>query len=457
MNAGIFRALVTCCLLVPAGVEAGQAGDLLSVQDLKKLDLVQLLKLQVTTVSRHREAASRAAAAVEVIPQQQIERTGAASVPDALRMATGVQVSRFGGHSFAISSRGFTSLAANKLQVMQDGQSLYSPLFSGVFWDAYGVMLEDLDRIEVIRGPGATMWGANAVNGVINIITKDARETQGTLMAGGGGSEERAFGVLRHGGKLGERAFYRMYGRYHGRDDMARSDGGGTHDGSKEGQGGVRLDAGLANEDRLTFQSDYLYSEFDTSLRTKAINRSSNVIGRWTHQFASDSDLQLQTYYRRFERNVPEQFGEERNTYDLDLQGRKLVGGRHDLIGGVNCRLSGDKTKTGGTTEFVPRNKTIGVYSLFLQDEVSLLDRRLALVVGSKFEWQSLDGFEPQPSVRLAWTPSDRQTVWSAFSRAARMPSRIDEDLRLVPAPGSGVVAFRYPTSEIACPTSITS
>ncbi len=213
-----------------------------------KPDLEELIELKVTSVSRHAEAASHAAAAIEVIPQEQIERSGAASVPDALRLATGLQVSRFGGHSFAISSRGFTSLAANKMQVMQDGRSLYSPLFSGVFWDAYGTMLEDLDRIEVIRGPGATMWGANAVNGVISIISKDARDTQGTLLTGGGGTEELGFGGVRYGGKAGENTYFRVYGRYHRRDAMAFANGGNAHDGSQEAQGGFRVDSDLSDQ-----------------------------------------------------------------------------------------------------------------------------------------------------------------------------------------------------------------
>ena len=437
------RTALIVCVMFPSPPRAQQADSLLSVQQLKKLDLAELLQLEVTSVSRREQTASRAAAAVEVITEEQIERTGALSVPDALRMATGVQVGRFSGQSFAISTRGFTSLAANKLLVMQDGRSLYSPLFSGVFWDAYGVMLEDVDRIEVIRGPGATMWGANAVNGVISIITRNARDTQGMLITGGGGSEEHAFGALRYGGKAGEETYYRVYGRYHDHDEMAFSDGSDGGAASQEGQGGFRVDSFLEAHDRLTVQGDYFYNESNQPAGTDATNRSANILARWTHEFDVGSELQLQTYYDRFERDIPGQFGEDRDTYDADLQGQTRVGDRHALVAGMHYRLSSDDTKAGGTIEFEPRDKTIHIFSTFLQDEIALVPHRLSLAVGSKFEWHSLAGFEAQPSARCAWTPTDRQTLWGAFSRAVRMPSRIDEDLRFIPVPASGVVLIR--------------
>jgi iron complex outermembrane receptor protein len=438
MKRWIRLALIVCCLMRPVLLQAQQSDSLLSVQELKKLDLDRLLKLEVTSVSRHEETASRAAAAVEVITQEQMKRVGITTVPDALRLATGVQVSRFSGQSFAISSRGFTSLAANKLLVMQDGRSLYSPLFSGVFWDAYGPM--NLDRIEVVRGPGATMWGANAVNGVINIITSKAQDTQGMLVTGGGGTEERAFGGARYGGKLGDQTYYRVYGRYQEHDEMALPDGSDANDASQDGLGGFRLDSKLAGENELTVQGDYFYREFDELAGSAITNRSGNLLARWTHQFAAQSELQFQTYYDRFERDVPGQFGEDRDTYDADAQYRTAIGERHDVIGGVNYRVSADRTKAGGTIQFDPPDRTLHIFSAFIQDEMALAPNRLVLVLGSKFEWHTLGGFEPQPSVRLAWTPTDRHTVWTAVSRAVRMPSRIDEDLRFIPVPASGIV-----------------
>jgi iron complex outermembrane recepter protein len=437
------RFAVACGLLtsIARGQTLPSPNFLRAPHELKRLSLEDLLKVQVTSVSRRPESASHAAAAVEAIPQEQIERTGAASVQDALRLATGLQVSRFVGHSYAISSRGFTSVAANKLQVMQDGRSLYSPLFSGVFWDAYGAMMDDIDRIEVIRGPGATMWGANAVNGVINIITKDARDTQGGLVTAGGGTEERGFVAVRYGTKLSEKTFYRVYARYHDRDPLTLANGNDANTSPTEWQGGFRLDSQPVEQDHVTLQGDYLYNQSNAILGQDAFNRSGNVLARWTRRFNTGSDFQLQAYYDRFERNVPGQFGEDRDTFDLDAQYRTRVAERHDMVTGLNYRVSADETKTGGTTQFVPGEKTIQILSTFVQDEITIAPRQLAFVIGSKFEWDSLDGFEAQPSIRLAWTPTERQTVWAAWSRAVRMPSRIDEDLRLVPIPSSGIVA----------------
>jgi iron complex outermembrane receptor protein len=439
--AAVWRRVLWLTLL-PAVVfaEAQPPNWLTSPQELKRLSLEELVSLRVTSVSRRPESASRAAAAVEVIPEEQIERTGATSVPDALRLATGLQVSRFGGHSFAVGTRGFTSLTANKLQVMQDGRSLYSPLYSGVFWDAYGIMLEDIDRIEVIRGPGATMWGANAMNGVISIISKDARDTQGTLVTGGGGTEERGFGAVRYGGKLGDQTYFRVYGRYQNRGPMALPDGSDARDSSQEGQGGFRMDSSLGDQNQLTLQGDYLYNDFDLFSGALAVNRSANLLGRFTRQVGVESELQFQTYYDRFERNVPGQFGELRHTVDADVQFRTGLWQRHAIIAGLDYRVSTDDTRRGGTIEFEPAGRTIHIFSGFLQDEISLVPERLALVIGSKLEWNSLDGVQPQPSARLAWTPTEHQMLWTAFSRPVRMPSRIDEDLRFIPNPTLGLV-----------------
>jgi iron complex outermembrane recepter protein len=414
----------------------GQSPQPATSNALKRLSLEELLALEVTSVSRRAESA-----------QEQLARTGAASVQDALRLATGVQVSQFGGHSFAISTRGFTSLAANKLQVMQDGRSLYSPLFTGVFWDAYGAMLEDIDRIEVIRGPGATMWGANAVNGVISIITKDARDTQGSLIAGGGGSEERFFGTFRHGGTAGTATHYRVYGRFHDRGPMALPNGGDASSSPIETQTGFRIDSRGRADSHLTVQGDYFQNESETSFGEEASNRDINLLTRWTRSWGGGSELQLQAYFDRFERSVPRQMGDRRNTFDLDAQQRAAVGTRHRLAWGLNYRLSSDHTDAGGTTQFLPRGRIVELASAFVHDEIELMPGIFGLVVGSRFEWDSLDGFEPLPNVRWVWTPDDRHTLWAAVSRAVRMPSRIDEDLRFLPNPANGVVLFQGNTS----------
>jgi iron complex outermembrane recepter protein len=435
---GILCAVATCCVQI----RAQSPRVALSATELKKLTLEELLALQVTSVSRHPETASRAAAAVEIVTQEQITRTGAESVPDALRLVTGLQVSRFGGNSFAISSRGFASLAANKLQVMQDGRSLYSPLFSGVFWDAYGTMIEDIDRIEVIRGPGATMWGANAVNGVINILSKDARDTQGSLVTAGGGSEERLFGAVRYGGRASSTTHYRVYARFHDRDAMALPNGQDATATPFESQAGFRVDA-RPRGNHVTVQGDYFQNESEAANREEAANRSINLLNRWTRSLGGDSELQLQAYFDRFERTVPHQMGERRNTFDLDAQYRARFGAAHDFVTGFNYRFSTDQTDAGGTTQFIPRGRAIALVGAFVQDEITLVPHQLALVLGSKFQWDSLDGFEPQPNIRMVWTPGERQTLWAAASHAVRMPTRIDEDLRFIPNPANGIVAFR--------------
>ena len=425
---------------LPAPLLAQPAASVLTLKELKKLSLDELLMVEVTSVSRHAETATRAAAAVEVVTQLQVARTGATTVPDALRLVPGVQVSRFGGHSFALSSRGFASLAANKLQVMQDGRSLYSPLFSGVFWDGYGAMMEDIDRIEVIRGPGSTMWGANAVNGVINILTKDARDTQGGLVTFGGGSEERLFGAVRVGGTAGPSTHYRVYARFHDRDPLILPGGQPATASPFETQAGFRLDTRRAGGNHLTFQGDYFQNEAEVAPDEDAANRSINLLGRWRRMLPAGGEWQVQGYFDRFERTVPRQMGDRRNTFDLDAQYRTRVGQRHDIITGFNYRLSSDHTDAGGTTQFEPRGRVIEIVSALVQDEITLAPGRLALVVGSKFQWDSLGGFEPQPTLRAVWTPAERQTVWAAISRAVRMPTRIDEDLRFVPNPTAGVV-----------------
>ncbi|MES2695270.1 MAG: TonB-dependent receptor [Verrucomicrobiota bacterium] len=437
-------ALILAGAALIASTSPGQpAGAPAALSEFKKLSLEELLDVKVTSVSRRAENASRAAAAVEVVTAEQIERTGAASLQDALRLATGVQVSGFGGHSYAISSRGFTSLAANKLQVMQDGRSLYSPLFSGVFWDAYAAMLEDIDRVEVIRGPGATMWGANAVNGVVNIISKDASATQGTLVSAGGGSEERAFGAVRYGGKTGQNTHYRVYGRFHNRDGAALPSGADSFATPSEQQAGFRVDSRSQAGTHLTVQGDYFENEIEATAAQDSSNRDINLLGRWTRQYNADTEFQLQSYYDHFERNVPGQMRDRRNTFDLDSQYRSRLGDRHEIIVGANYRVSADHTGSEGTAQFVPDGRTTSMAGAFVQDEITLVPQRFSVVLGSKFQWDSLDGFQPQPNLRALWTPDDHQTVWAAVARAVRMPTRIDEDLRFVPMPATGVVFVR--------------
>jgi iron complex outermembrane receptor protein len=287
------------------------------------------------------------------------------------------------------------------------------------------------------------MWGANAVNGVINILSKDARETQGTLVMGGGGTEARGFGGVRHGGKLGESTFYRAYAKYRDFDQKVFADGSGAHDGLWQAQTGFRIDSFLHGQNELTFQGDIYRGEFELLNRDSAKNSGGNLLSRWTHRFSGESELRVQAYFDRSSRDVPLQFEEDRDTWDLDVQHRFAMGERHDLIWGLEHKVSADDTARDGTVQFDPDHRTIQMASAFAQDEIALVPERLGLTLGSKFEHNDFTGFEIQPSIRLAYTPTRRQTWWAAISRAVRTPTRAEDDIRFIPVPSNGRVLIR--------------
>lgn len=425
--------------------------------DLLQLSLEDLGRIKVTTVSRKSESLSSAAAAIHVITQEDIRRSGAASLPEALRLAPGLDVARANSRQWAISSRGFNDLFANKLLVLMDGRTIYTPSFSGVYWEDTDTLLEDVERIEVIRGPGATLWGANAVNGVINIITKSAQETQGTLVSGGGGVEERGFGAVRYGGRLATNLYYRAYGKYSDRDEFSLIDGGGAGDSWWTSQGGVRLDWVPSEIDRLTLQGDYYYGNWDGTVRRhsfsppgmfsdrfRAQSEGGNILGRWTHSFSAESELSVQTYYDRTDRG----FGiaeEQRDTFDLDAQHRLALGSRNEIVWGAGYRYSVDGVSE--NEDFHADDSGVGLqlFSGFGQDDLTLISDRLHLIAGTKIEHNDFTGFEVQPSARLAWTPSERQTVWGAVSRAVRTPSRAERGFHFYSDPPPSVPALPLP------------
>lgn len=401
------------------------------------------MQTEVTSVGRKAEPWFHAPAAVEVLTQDDIRRYGAITMADTLRIVPGMHVARSFGSSYAITTRGFSSAAGNKLQVLLDGRSLYTPLFSGVFWDVQDTLLTDLDRIEVIRGPGATQWGANAVNGVVNFISRDARQTQGTLIKAGGGNEELGFGAVRHGGKAGESTYYRVYSKYFYRDEQALSNGADGEDFTEHWQSGFRADHYLAEESQLTLQGDFYLNDGGIAGRSAANNQGANVLGRWTRTFSSASDLQFQLYYDRADRDIPLQFEEERNTVDADFQHRLALGERHDIVWGGNYRVSWDETGGIGTFAFDPRERAIDLVAGFVQDEIAIVPERLALTLGTKIEHNDFTGAEVQPSARLAFTPGAKQTVWAAVSRAVRTPTRIESDVVFTPVPNGPVATLR--------------
>ena len=418
-----------------------------SPSTLKKLSVEQLVDIDVTSVSKYPEKFSEAAAAVAVLTSEDIERSGVTKIPDALRLVPGLDVAQVDAHTWAISSRGFNDIFADKLLVLIDGRTVYTPLFSGVFWDFQDTLLADIDRIEVVRGPGATLWGANAVNGVINIITKSARDTQGFLVSTGGGTEDRDFVNVRYGVKIDDDTFARVYVKYFDRDSSVLPDGTDAHDAWDMFRGGFRLDSEPSNENSFTVQGDIYTGNEDevysipTTRPPFAANISStdqvsggNLLGRWTHTFAPDSQLTLQAYYDRTEQETPI-FGEKRDTGDIDLQDRFNWGDRQKIIWGVGFRITHSDIKNSLNVSFFPSDRTLTLYSAFVQDEISIVPDRLHLTIGSKFEHNDFTGFEIQPSARALWTPGHAQTIWGSISRAVRTPSEAESDVRLNPAP----------------------
>lgn len=428
------------CIMIGLAVLAGQSFAQTEPSEappstLKKLTLEELMNLEVTSVSKTPEKLMEAASAIQVITGEDILRSGASSIPEALRLASNLEVAQVDSRQWAISARGFSSTTANKLQVLIDGRSVYTPLFSGVFWDVQDTFLEDVDRIEVISGPGGTLWGANAVNGVINIISRPAKDTQGWLVLGGGGTGLRDFGGVRYGGKLATNLHYRVYGKYFDRDSTVLSRGGDATNDWHMGQGGFRLDWDPSEADLFTLQGD-LYGGRIAQPGTNGDIRvnGGNVIGRWSHTFSEDSDFKLQLYYDRTHRNIPGTFAEDLDTYDLDFQHRFALDERNHIVWGLGYRRSEDDVGNTPALAFLPPRLSRQLFSGFVQDEISLVKERLLLTLGTKIEHNDYTGFEFQPSGRLAWLINPQQTVWAAISRAVRTPSRIDNDFF---APGS--------------------
>lgn len=412
--------------------------------DLATLSLEELGQIKVTTVSRAPREQFNSAAAIEVITQEDIRRSGATSLPEALRLAPGLHVARLDAHSWAIGSRGFNGAFANKLLVMIDGRSVYTPLFSGVWWDVQDTVMEDIDRIEVIRGPGATLWGANAVNGVINIITRSARDTQGGLISAGAGTEETGFASFRYGEALGENGAFRLYGKYNNRDGTRLPNGSLADDRWQIGRLGFRTDWDPSDYNQFTLQGEAYRGEIDQTITrlTPAAPfapaadsvsqevKGGHILGRWTHTVSADSDWTLQTYFDRTERDV-EILSEERDTFDLDFQHRLTAGSRHSIVWGLGYRLTADQFEGSFDAALTPSARTDHLPSAFIQDEIELIEDRLWFTAGAKYQHNEYTGNEFQPGARLLWKPRERHTLWASVTRAVRTPSRVENDIRL--------------------------
>jgi len=409
---------------------AQQPDSSLSGEALKKLSIEQLMNLQVTSVSKRPERLSQTASAIQVITQEDIRRSGASSLAEALRLATNLQVAQVDSRQWAISARGFNSTTANKLLVLIDGRTVYTPLFSGVFWDVQEMPLADIDRIEVISGPGATLWGANAVNGVINVITKDAKDTQGLLLSGGGGTEQHGFGTVRYGAALGSRVRARIYGRGFDRDATMRTNGQDAADDWYLGQGGFRMDWEASSASRATLQGDLYDGRISQPSPGADIAVSGgNVTAKWSRTISGKSSLAGQLYYDRTHRDIPGLFAEDLDTYDVDLQHGTRLGARHDVVWGLGYRLINDRIVNSSFLAFLPAHVARQWFTGFVQDEIALVPNRLHVALGTKIEHNDYTGFEIQPSGRVNWRLSPSGTLWAAVSRALRTPSRIDREL----------------------------
>jgi iron complex outermembrane receptor protein len=408
-------------------VGQGHAAPPLSAAGLSNLSIEELADIEVSSVSRRPEPLADAPASVYVITGEDIVGAGVLSLPEALRLAPNLQVARINANSYAISARGSNNSSGNKLLVMIDGRSVYTPLHSGVFWDAQEVLLADIDRIEVISGPGGTLWGANAVNGVINIVTRSSRDTLGSLGVAAAGTEERS-AALRHGLRLGAQASVRLYAKASRYDATQMPSGAPVVDAWRMNQVGFRSDGGHDGANTWTLQGDAYDGSAESPGGLGRKTSGANLLGRLNRDFSDGANLQVQTYFDRYSRRQPGLFTESLDTFDLDVQYRFQAGRKHEVVLGGGVRDQRDQTTGSALLAFIPADNRLNRVNLFAQDTVALTER-LKLTFGAKLERNNYTGLEFQPNLRLAWKVNERRLLWSAVSRAVRTPSRLDRDL----------------------------
>jgi iron complex outermembrane receptor protein len=435
-NCGRSKVFASCLLLLtstatlawPAARPA--LAQVLAAGNLADLTLEQLGNIEVTLATRRAQPLSDVPASAYVISSEDIRLSGATSLPEALRLAPTLQVARADANQYAISARGFNNVLANKMLVMIDGRVVYSPLFSGVFWEAQGVMLEDVDRIEVVSGPGGTLWGTNAMNGVINVVTRSAEETQGPLIAAGAGNHDTVVGA-RIGVAPGSKGHLRMYGQFSSRDDTERSNDLDLPDASDRLQAGFRGDWGDAST-AMTLQGDLYHGNITqpaspTSDTTRVVS-GGNVLGSWTRSYKAGSQLRVQGYFDYTEREQPGAINESLQNWDIQGQHSFRPASKHDVVWGAEYRYQADRTASlTPLVGFLPADRDLRTASLFGQDVVALHER-VELTGGIRFERNEFTDWEILPNARLAWKPRDAQLLWAAASRAVRAPSRIDRE-----------------------------
>lgn len=439
-----FRVTVIAVALGMAlSMHAVAASQTPEAADLTGLSLEQLLNVEVSSAGRKPQKLEDTATAIHVITQEDIRRSGMTTIPELLRMVPGLQVAQINGNTTAVSSRGFNQRYSNKLLVLLDGRTLYTPTFSGVYWDAQDVVLQDIERIEIIRGSGGTLWGANAVNGVINITTKSAAATRGGMVNAVAGNYERQ-GVLRYGGEIGESGYYRVYAKQAGYDNQLLVTGAQAHDQRKIQSAGFRADWNLSGGDTVMAQAGVFDGNSDQTVPVAQLvppatlpvdltltQKSNNLLLNWKHVLSSDAEWSLKFYYDHYERkSVALNLGERRNTSDLDFQHRFLPAENHDVVWGLGYRQTSDELRDSFIMSLTPSSRRDNTVSAFFQDEIGLAQDKVHLIVGSKFEHNDYSGFEYQPNLRLRWTLDERRAVWAAVSRAVRTPTRAYSDAR---------------------------
>ena len=439
------RACLACLCI--AGLATAAYGDdplqTPTTSSLKQLSLEELSQIDVTTPSKEPVPAMRTPAAIYVITGEDIRRAGVTTIPDALRLAPGVEVAQIDGSKWSIGIRGFGTRLSRDVLVLIDGRTVYTPLFAGTYWEVQDTLLEDIDRIEVIRGPGGTIWGPNAVDGVINIITRSTKDTKGFFASAGGGNVEQGFANFRYGGGNDQGLTWRVYGKAFTRGSETHRDGD-SFDAWRGGQGGFRLDWTTKHNDTFIVQGD-LYRQEDgervggatyvppMNLTLDGYEQLSggNVLVRWNRKVNEKSDFQVQVFYDRTNRYEPN-FGDRLNTFDVDFQGRRKLPFRQQLLYGVEGRdYPGHFIEVVSGLVFSPFNRTDYLVSAYLQDDITLIENRLVLSLGTKILHTNYTGVQAEPSVRLAWTPNNRQTFWAAFTHAVRTPSDGEEDFYL--------------------------
>ncbi|WP_373097499.1 TonB-dependent receptor plug domain-containing protein [Zhongshania sp.] len=402
------------------------------VDDLANLSLESLMNIDVVSVSKRSEPLQQSAAAVFVLNGSEIIRSGVKSIPEALRLIPGLQVARLDSHTYAITARGFNSTVADKLEVLMDGRSLYTPLYSGVFWDVQDTLMDDIERIEVIRGPGAALWGANAVNGVVNIVTKSAANTQGGLQQFGGGGEFAGFAAWRYGGKAGEYGHYRVYAKTTHYTAQERPGAGDANDARNHDQLGFRTDLLLSDRDSLTLQGDLYKARTHNQINNKEESISGhNVIARWKHRYEDSADTEVQFFYDQSSRDDTSTFMEDRNIFDLEIKHRFAVGERQNFVLGGGYHTTDDNIESlnPAVLQFLPAKRKDETVDIFAQDQIELIESKLHLTLGVKYENNDYTGDEFQPSARFSYIVNDRNTVWGAVSRAVRIPNRLDHTI----------------------------